>query len=131
MKQTDTNTDRKPVLPLLPGSQSYALYFYSSQYLHVAIPKKKGSGFLKSALGGHHANKNTMSFIYDDELRGIINFYHTTDVDGYLYIKMVKADYMSGFEDDLKIVLSKIKDVWCQITDFKHITADEFWNVII
>lgn len=127
----DKNTDlQNTTAPAITYSECYALYFHSGHWLNLLIPKKKGKGFLKKPLGGHHANKNTMDLVYSDDLTGVVNFYHTTDVDNYLSLKMCKADYQQGFDSDLSIVLEKVKETWNQIKGFELVEQHVFWDAV-
>jgi len=112
-------------------SKYIALYFHTGNSLFLCIPKKNGRGYLKHPLGGHHQNKLTNDFLYGDDLRGIMQFKDTTDIDNYLSLKMCKVDYHDEYEANLAIVFAKIQETWSWIEGFEEMTRSEFFDFVM
>ena len=102
-----------------------ALFTYDSLYnMYVLIPKKRGEGFLKYALGGHHGNDKYRELIYHDVVSEY--FGDVTDVDGYVSIEMKGHGLDDTFKSKASEVRAVIKELFPQIRNWKQFTLSDF-----
>ena len=104
-----------------------ALYYKGLVYSGCFfIPKRKGIGFLKSPLGGHHANEFYHEFM-DTDIDGV-KYNEVFDVDGYLSIGLpYETTERECATEELTICLSEI---FTHISEWREISKKEWWDII-
>jgi len=105
-------------------------YIGTRKTLSVLIPKKIGSGYLKSPFGGHHANEQysdfTDSTVWGD-LKNIVGW-DVCDIDGYLAIGLCSS---SPSDEDIQKVLKELQRVFPRISEWDEWSEKQFFNYIL
>lgn len=106
-------------------------YYYTGMIkgaVCIIVPKKRGDGFLVSALGWHYNTEKYQSFI--EKTAHVLGVMGVSDCDGYLSVELKKNSWEDGFYDDVNLVLDAIKDIHQHIEEFKELGTDDFFDLV-
>lgn len=107
-----------------------SIYTYNSESFCIRIPKKRGDGFLKSAFGWHHRNRESELF---DDIKPSFASGDYSDIEEYLHID-IKVNITYWDDDSKKKInqmLSVMQKVFPYITKFVFMDWGSFFDNLL
>ena len=89
----------------------------------ILIPKKRGTGYLKSPFGGHHANDKYREF-GDYTIKGKGD---SVDIDGYLFVEISFSSWEPAYDQCVKEIMEALCEIFPQVEGYGEIHS-EFWD---
>lgn len=124
MNEVNTNKKEAGACALLP-----AVFCARGVHGHllVLVPKRKGSGYLKSCFGWH--GKNEAANVFDEEKPEWFVTGDTCDLDKHLSIELKVYPWEKDFEKGIKETLAALQKSFPHVKEWKEDCA-LFWREV-
>lgn len=99
----------------------YCIQMYS---IVAVVPKRRGTGYLKQAAGGHHSTPDYQKLM--NAMRGSAKLFLINDLDGHLSFEF---DCLTG-DHEAEEVVKALKVTYTHVAEWEKLGSEEFFNLV-